>query len=409
MKRRASRSRSRVPPDAALVIVGKEIVTGHCQDANVIVLARYLGLRGITVREIRMVSDDERAIEVALKGCRAALIVVTGGLGNTRDDITARVVARGLGQRLVVDRGMRDRARAKIHARGGQWTARHEAFARRPSGARPLENPVGLAEGLLFAGDRKIVLLPGVPAELESILASSLGGALASLFGEVTERRPHVVGVAGLKETQIEDACLDLAPFQKGQVSILPSTGIVQLVFHGDDLLAGVKQRLGSAVFTTTGKSLEAVVINQLRAKKLTLATAESCTGGLLGAALTSVAGASDVYCGGVVAYHNGVKQGLLGVSKRLLERHGAVSGPVAEQMARGARARVGADWALAVTGIAGPGGGSTKKPVGLVFIAAAGPHGVLIERLRLGGSRMLIRRQAVQRALNLIRLAISD
>lgn len=393
-------------PVAEVLVVGKEIVTGLRQDANLQSVARYLGGRGFRIAGARVVADDEDAIAAAVRAVRADLLVVTGGLGSTRDDITLVSVARAIGRRVVRDGRMRDRLLAKLAPRRIAWKPRHRAFERRIEGSVPLENPVGLAEGIFVSGRRALVLLPGVPAELEGILATSLGPALDRVWPRSGGSRT-VISVAGLRETEIEDACLDLPAFRRGAVSILPSPGVVQLVLEDKTLCDEVCRRLGPAVFSRSGERLEAVVLRLLGEASETVAVAESCTGGLLGAALTGVPGSSRAFRGGIIAYENRVKTRLLGVSGTLLARSGAVSRSVALAMADGVRRRLGADWGVAVTGIAGPGGGSARKPVGLVHIAVSGPRRAFARELRLGGDRGVIRRGAVQAALELLRLEL--
>lgn len=394
---------------AEILVVGKEIVTGHRQDANVRALASYLVKRGFEVRGVRMVPDGPELIAGAVRAAREGLLVITGGLGSTRDDLTLRSVAGAVGRRLVADRAMKVRLLAKLARRGVAWAPRHRAFTVRPDGARPIENPAGLAEGIFLPGSPSILLLPGVPAELQAILASGADAVLADAFGALAAKSPWVVGVAGLRETEIEDACLDLPPFRRGTVSILPSPGTVQLVLPDARTRDAVIARLGRAVYAVGEERLEEVVFRLLASRSETLATAESCTGGLLASLLTELPGISSVYRGGAVSYANAAKETLLGVPRSLLVRHGAVSAPVARAMAAGIRERLDADWAVAITGIAGPSGGTRSRPVGTVQIATAGPRGTVARKFRWGGTRAFIRRQAVSRALDLLRRAIED
>lgn len=394
---------------AEILVVGKEIVTGHRQDANVRTVASYLVKRGFEPCGVRMVPDSPALIAAAVHAAREGLLVVTGGLGSTRDDITLRSVSEAVGSPLRTDRAMKARLLAKLARRGISWARRHRAFAVRPEGSRALENPAGLAEGIFLPGSPAILMLPGVPAELNAILATGADAALEDAFGTLVTARPLVLGVAGLRETEIEDACLDLPSFRRGTVSILPSPGTVQLVLPDTATRDEVRRRLGRAVYSEGEERLEEVVFRLLMNRGETLATAESCTGGLLAAALTELPGVSTVYLGGAVSYANEAKVRLVDVPRSTLTRHGAVSAPVARAMAEGIRSRLRSVWAVAITGIAGPSGGTRSKPVGTVHIAVAGPRVSVARKYALGGTRSFIRRHAVARALDLVRRELED
>jgi nicotinamide-nucleotide amidase len=403
---------------AELLIIGREIVSGLRRDTNSSVLAARLTELGFRVDRVTAIPDTTKGILEALAATRADLVIITGGLGSTRDDMTRPALARFAKTRIVEDAAMRERLIEKLARRAARLNPRHKHFYVRPATAVPLRNSVGLAEGLWVeipkpagprtaasrrtsrGGRRVFCALPGVPAEMIAI-----AGGEGDFCEKIRERFPRlrsiprrVIGVAGMRESEVEDRLLGRAEFRRGEVCILPSPGIVQLVLPAGPLVNFVRRRLGDAIFTYEGARLEEVVVGALRRRGETVAVAESCTGGELGGAITSVAGSSDVFLGGVIAYHNRVKERALGVRAAALARHGAVSAQVAAAMARGARREMRADWGLAITGIAGAGGGSLEKPVGLVFVALAGRRGVEVKRLQFSGTRAMIRLGALLR-----------
>jgi nicotinamide-nucleotide amidase len=414
---------------AEILIIGREIVSGLRQDTNSAVIAARLTALGFRVERVTAIADAPSGIRNALAATDADLVVITGGLGSTRDDLTRPALARFSGTMVVEDAAMKARLLEKLAVPAAPFKPRHRAFCVRPASAIPLRNPVGLAEGLWIEvpgsrsrGRRVFCALPGVPAEMEAILGGDFVVAVAKSFSRASEtlgasrppskprlrpERRRVIGIAGLRESEVEDRLLERKEFRRGDICILPSPGVVHLVLPAGPLVAFVRRRLGAAVFTLDGERLEEVVVAALRKRGETLAVAESCTGGELGGAITSVAGSSEAFLGGVIAYHNRVKERALRVSAVSLKRYGAVSAPVAAAMARGARRALGADWALATTGVAGPGGGSAEKPVGLVYVALAGRGGVVVKRFYFSGTRAIIRLAASRSALDLLRLAI--
>ncbi len=394
--------------EAEILVIGKEILAGLREDANTKSLAGWLAPRGIDIRRVVMVGDRDGDILEALRAARARLVLVTGGLGSTRDDRTRLNLARFLGCPLARDPSARERLVGKLRHRGIRFTRRYEVFALFPRGAKPLENPAGLAEGLLAERLRRVyVALPGVPSELQAILGDSLEpeliarGLCASGDGRV------VVGVAGLREPVIEDLFLDLPSFRRGLVSILPSPGIVQLVLPDRGLLRTVRARLGRHVFTVTGEKLEEAVLAALAARGESVSVAESCTGGMVGSVLTSVPGSSATFRGAIVAYDNDAKQRLLDVSARLLRTHGAVSRETALSMARGVRRALRSVWGVSVTGIAGPGGAVPGKPVGTVHVAVSGPGVEAAEVHLFRGRRETVRIASCRAALDLLRRSL--
>ncbi len=397
-------------PRAKILIIGNELLSGMRSDRNGATIARFLSSLGFQIGRITIAGDREADIREALHAAEANsdLIVCTGGLGSTRDDRTAGSIAREWNAPLRHDPGMMSRLTEKLALRRRPLTPRLKTFARIPIGATPLVNPAGLAEGVFMpciAGSCKpaLIALPGVPHELEAMLDSSVDPALREYFPRLKPRSSHVLGLSGIGEGELEDLFLDRAEFRRGEVSILPSPGIVYVVTTSRLLAKLVIRRAGRHVFTTTGEKIEEALVRILSEKQLTLSTAESCTGGLLSELITSVPGASKVYNGGMTVYTNRAKQNWLGVSRNILDQYGAVSEETALALSRGARSAAGSDWAISITGVAGPGGGSKKKPVGTVCIGLAGGGKVTACRFHFTGDRSEIRLRSARKAMELL------
>jgi nicotinamide-nucleotide amidase len=377
---------------AEILTIGDELTRGEIVDTNSSWLAARLWDLGVTVRWMTSCRDDEPDMERTLGAAvgRADLVVCSGGLGPTEDDLTVDVVARLAGVEPAIDDGARARMEAWFAARNVRVAEIQLRQVRVPAGARVFENPVGLAPGFEVAlGGVPVVCLPGVPRELHAIVDRGVAPRVAALRdaagGPAIARR--ILRVFGRGESQISESCRGVVDGYAGasihyQVKF-PET-LVKLVVRDADaaaaqgrldaLVAELRGRLGAFVYAEGEASLAAVLGERLRGRGLRIATAESCTGGLLGELLTAVPGSSAYYVGGVVAYANEQKQRLLGVSAETLAAHGAVSEACVVEMARGARAGFGVDLAVAITGVAGPGGGTADKPVGTVWLAVAGP-----------------------------------
>jgi nicotinamide-nucleotide amidase len=354
--------------------------------------------------------------------------VLTGGLGPTDDDVTRDVVASVLQLPLVEDRSIVERIERRFARRGLRMPEINRRQALVPEGATVLENANGTAPGLLIeAGARVVVLLPGPPRELQPMMESLVTGALAErASAERLHRR--VILITGRSESHVEETVQPLySHWQTAsppiETTILASPGQIELhlttrassAATAEAALASataqVQEAIGDDVFSTDGRSLEEIAGELLRLKHLTIAVAESCTGGLLLSRLTDIAGSSDYVLGGVVAYSNAAKTQLLDVPADLIAAHGAVSEPVAVRMTEGVRSRMGSDVAVGVTGIAGPGGGTPHKPVGTVAIAAVGPGGPpRVRTLLFPGGRALVKFQAAQAGLDMVRkMLIAD
>lgn len=403
---------------AACLAVGSELLGDEKLDRNSLTITRALAGCGIAVDEKRVVGDDVERIAEAIRDliARHDLVVVTGGLGPTADDVTRDGVARALDRTIrpseEVERWVRDR----YAARGREMPMYAPAMARVIEGSRPLLNSRGTAPGMLFdLRGRMLAVLPGPPWEMVEMLERDLLPELVLWNpGVVRVRRTLVLG--GVFESDVEEAVRHLYDrFGRENVSILASYGMVRLVLsaegekdgarrHLDVMEQAYREVLGDDLAGVDLSGLAEAAISDLRRRGQTLATAESCTGGLVSARLTDVPGASDAFVGGVVSYSNDVKEHQLGVPPAVLLDHGAVSEEVARAMASGVRARLAADWGIGITGIAGPTGGTEDKPVGLVHWAVAGPGGVWAKHRVFPGDRPVVREWSLNSALDLLR-----
>jgi len=397
---------------AAFLAVGSELLRTERLDTNSLLAASALARCGFALVEKRIVEDDVGAIADAIVDLlrRAELVVVSGGLGPTADDVTREGAARALGRGATRNDALLDRLAARYRRLGRQMPPIVARMAEVVEGAEVLDNPLGTAPGqLLEAGGRTVVLLPGVPREFEEILAVHLLPRWAAAAGVLVRS----LKLAGVYESPVEQCVSPLYHrFGRERITILGGRALVTLVLTASGSRAGEEldemerafaALVGDDLFGFDDDTLPGVVLMRLRQRGWRLATAESCTGGLVGAQLTTVAGASDAYVGGVVAYSNALKTGLLGVDAALLAAHGAVSREVAEAMAQGACA-LGAECGVAVTGVAGPAGGSAEKPVGTVHLAIVTPAGHSHARHHFPGDRAAVREFSATFALDLLR-----
>ncbi|KAF0654289.1 competence/damage-inducible protein CinA-like protein [Cyanobium sp. Copco_Reservoir_LC18] len=419
---------SGAPGDAGVEVlcIGTELLLGNIVNGNARWLAEQLAALGVVHHRQQVVGDNrERLIEAVQQASgRCRVLVTTGGLGPTPDDLTTEAIAAAFGADLVEHGEIWAAIQARITARGRTVAPSNRKQALLPRGAQVLPNPTGTAPGMIWTPVPGFTVLtfPGVPSELRAMWHATAAPWLrqAGLAGGVFASR--MLRFWGVAESDLAERVHDLLALENPTVAPYAGAGEVKLrvtARAGDAaaaaaLLAPVeaelRRRTGSSCFGADGDSLASVVLAALRRRGETLAVAESCTGGGLGAALVAVPGASEVFLGGVIAYANAVKQALLGVPAAVLERHGAVSDPVAVAMAEGVRHLTGATWAVAVTGIAGPGGGSDGKPVGLVHIAVAGPDGCRSEAVRFGSGRERgwIQTLTVGESLNRLRLRLN-
>ena len=405
-----------------LVTIGDELLLGFTVDTNSAYIARELAAIGVQVVWRTSVGDDAAAITAAVTQAldRTGAVITTGGLGPTSDDITKPAIAAIFGRRIELREDLLSSLRERWKARGlpGDLPESNRSQAEIPSGADILSNRYGTAPGLLLrdTSDRWVAMLPGVPREMRGILQEELIPRLKEKAAGAGVLRSLTIRTNGLPESTLSERIAEPAR-SLGDIRLAYLPGFdgvdLRLTLRGQDA-AGTDARLREAavklrapieryVYGEGDIGFSAVVLEECRSRKMRIAVAESCTGGLLAVRLTDVPGSSDVFVGGTIAYDNRVKVAELGVDERALERNGAVSEATAVAMAQGTKRKFKTDIAVGITGIAGPGGGSPEKPVGLVWIAVEGPR----PRARsfvLGGDRLEIRHRAVQAALGMIR-----
>lgn len=414
---------------AGIVVTGTEVLSGRIADRNGPWLSERLAERGVEVAHILVVGDRPDDLEAALRfmaGEGMDLIVTTGGLGPTADDLTAEVVARFAGRGLVLDEGMEGRIAAILRGFARRLNLDEEAVraanrkqAMVPEGSIPLD-PVGTAPGLVVpAGDRVVVVLPGPPRELRPMWPAALEAApVRELLARATTLYGYTLRMFGIPESEVARSLRELEAegVDLGEVEITTCLrrGEIEIDVRyrdeaaatADAVRAGLAERLRRHLFSLDGETIDTQVARLLRGRRLGLA--ESCSGGLLAARITDLPGASEYMAGGVVVYSNGAKVELLGVDPGLIEAHGAVSPEVAEAMSRGALERFGAGVAVAITGIAGPEGGTEEKPVGYVCFDARLADGTSIARDPvIPGGRDDIRERSALVGMHLLRILL--
>ncbi len=417
------------PPNrqgAELLCVGTELLLGNILNSNARWLAERLAALGVPhYRQVVVGDNRERVIQaVRVASQRTRVLITSGGLGPTPDDLTTEAIAAAFDTPLQERPEVWELIQARLAGRGRPVAASNRRQAWLPQGAQVLPNPTGTAPGIIWSPVEGFTVLtfPGVPSELKAMWLATAepwlmqAGVADGVFAS------RLLRFWGISESALAEQVSDLLAQDNPTLAPYAGLGEVKLRMtarakDGDTaaallapLEAELRRRSGPICYGLDDDSLASVVLEKLRQRGETLAVAESCSGGGLGAALVAVPGASDVFLGGVIAYANAVKQGLLGVDPLDLERWGAVSDPVAEAMALGAQRLTGSDWALAITGVAGPGGGSDQKPVGLVHIAVAGPLWCRSGAVRFGSSRprAWIQALSVGEALNRLRLSLA-
>ncbi|HET7551830.1 MAG TPA: competence/damage-inducible protein A [Gemmatimonadaceae bacterium] len=407
-----------------ILTIGAELLLGYTIDTNAAFMARALSEIGVAVVRHDTVGDDPELIARAIRDGleRTGAVITSGGLGPTADDRTRDGLAAAFGRELVTDPEALSQVERRFRLFGRTMPKINVVQALVPRGARVLENRFGSAPALWMEDERGrwVITLPGVPSEMRGLLTETVipilrereGGAAPTVVASKTIRTTGI-GESALAELLGEDggdavAGLPLAYLPGWEGVDLRITAAEMPVADAERALAEATRRLreraGTYIYGEDAADLAAVVLDLCRERSLTIAIAESCTGGLIGARLTAVPGSSDVFVGGVVAYANSIKQSMLGVPEELIRRVGAVSEEVAKAMAAGARERTGADVGIAVTGIAGPGGGSAEKPVGTVWVAVQiGEDVRTFGRVYLG-DRGEVRSRAAQAALDTAR-----
>jgi nicotinamide-nucleotide amidase len=415
------------PPRAVVVVTGSELVRGDRSDRNGPFLARELVSLGIDPARIVVVGDRPDELETALgQGLAADLCVVSGGLGPTHDDRTVETVARVLGRELVVD----DELEAEIEAVSRSIAERLQRpyadfapgvrkQASLPEGAASL-GLAGTAPGMVLeAGETAVVVLPGPPPELQRLWRVAVESAsVRRLLGRARAPERRTLRFYGASESVVARALEEAGGDGGGVEATVCARDFeihVDLVVgaagaaRADELTAALRRRLAPHLFAEDERPVAELVLELCRARGLTLATAESCTGGLVAARLTAIPGSSAVFRGSVIAYADEVKAEELGVPTDVLERHGAVSAETAAAMVAGVRGLIRTDVGIAVTGVAGPGGGTPEKPVGLVYLHASGPDGELAAEFSVPADRETVRNRAAVAALHLVRRLLAQ
>jgi nicotinamide-nucleotide amidase len=409
-------------PRAAVVLSGNELLDGRTRDTNGVFVSDDLSRRGVKVVELVTVADDRDRLTATLRHVLASqpdLLVVGGGLGTTHDDLTAECLADALGVGLAEDAAaliyVEDKVRALAERRHLDYrqtfaVARRQALL--PMGSVPVP-PAGVAPGIAaVSGPTKVFAYPGVPYEFERMWAETAAGLeREGFFPDVAARTVRVFGVGELQVGPV----LDALPHDEVELGINVGGGEVTVKIRSRREPAAQRQsealvaalEASVPVYSTDGRTVDDIVAGELRGQGLHLAVAESCTGGMLGARITGRPGSSDYFAGGVISYSNQAKMDLLGVPPGMLAQYGAVSEEVAGAMAEGARASLGTDYALSITGIAGPDGGTPQKPVGLVYLGCAGPGGTSVRRNVFPGDRETVRIFSATAALHLLRDAL--
>jgi len=409
--------------NAEIIAVGSELLTPYRMDTNSLYLTEQVNLLGVEVVSKSVVGDNlRRLVAAAQHGLfRSDILIFTGGLGPTEDDLTREAVAEALGVELRRDPEILAHIEQRFAARGWKMASNNAKQADVLVGATVLPNPNGTAPGQWLTGEfegkqRIVVLLPGPPHEMKALFESEVRERLR------TKVPPAFLAVRTLKVAMLGESAVDarVAPIYKRfsdvETTILAGAGEVELHFKTrastqdaaqrrvDEVAGLVEDELDDAVYSRNGESLEQIVGYWLQMRNATLAVAESCTGGLLAERITSVSGSSRYFLGGAVVYSNNLKTELAGVPAEMIERHGAVSREVAAALAEGIRYRCEATLGVGITGIAGPSGGTAEKPVGLVFHAVAGDRGTEIVQRNFAGDRKRIRRFASTMALDMVR-----
>lgn len=414
---------------AEVVTVGDEVLAGATIDTNSGFIARSLFGLGVAVGRVTQVPDSRRDIQEAVAAAlgRARYVVVTGGLGPTPDDHTKEDLAALFGDPLELDETVLEGIRRRFAERNLEMPDNNIKQAMLPAGGSVLANPVGSAPGVYWrrdlggGSDGHVFVLPGVPAEMEAMLRQEVLPRVQQLVGSRVRWRLALFRTTGRPESDVAARLHATMEAADCDWAFYPSLLGVDVLLRGptddapgeqgwDATLAAVRRVLGHTVYTEeAGVGLEVIVGRLLLGAGATLAVAESCTGGLLGKRLTDAPGSSAYFLGGFVTYDNAAKRNWAGVPADVLDRHGAVSAPVALAMARGVQQQAGTTYGLGITGVAGPTGGTAEKPVGLVYVALAAPGRQWTRRLQLGRRRDFNREQSAQAALDMLRRALLD
>jgi len=412
--------------NAEIIAVGSELLTPHRQDTNSLYLTEKLNDLGVEVRFKSIVGDDRESLVGATKLAmrRSDIIIFSGGLGPTEDDLTREAVAEALGLTLNRDPQILAKLEERFAKRGYKFSLNNAKQADVIANAAVLTNSLGSAPGQWISGkydqhDRILILLPGVPYELKALFE---GECIPRLRTKVPVQH---IATRTLKMAMVPESQVDarVAPIYKTysdvETTILAGGGEIQLQLRCrkdseteaearvEELAEKIEEEMGDTIFSRKGETIEQIVSYLLQMRGMTLATAESCTGGLLAQRITSLSGSSRYFLGGAVVYSNELKTQFAGVPKALIDKHGAVSREVAQALAEGIRKRCLSSYGVGITGVAGPTGGTEQKPVGLLYIALAGEEGTQVVERNFPGDRARIRQFATEQALEMIRRAL--
>jgi nicotinamide-nucleotide amidase len=408
----------KTPPNIDLITIGDELLLGLTRNGHLTYLGEQLAFRGAAPNRNIVCRDEageiRRNFELAWK--ESDIVITTGGLGPTSDDRTRDIIAEVLGLELLYSQEVEDAIRERFRSFNREMGANNKKQAYYPAGAEILMNAQGTAPGLWLEKDGKLlVMLPGPPRELNPMFENQVLPRLSA-----QGRLADATSIISFQTSGIGESVLELEldpilnPHKDINVAFCAHYGTVDVrlsSISGNTPLVKVQELADTCIkkldyyFLTRGiRGITSVLLDFLRHRGETVAVAESCTGGMLGTALTSVSGSSDVFQGGIITYTNQAKHELLGVSQADLDQHGAVSEPVARAMAEGARQKLHSTWALSTTGIAGPGGGTPEKPVGTVFVGLAGPHGSFARQFEIRGNRGIVRERTVHAAQDILR-----
>ena len=398
----------------ALITIGNELLSGFTVNTNAAWIGNHILQVGGNIVWHQTIGDNKEEIHSSLNQVSNDIraVIITGGLGPTHDDITAIALYEYTGDSPIFDEDYWQSLQKRLTKRNLKLPEINRNQAMKPQKGNCIPNPVGSARGLHFKmNDKEIFVLPGVPREMKAMMTSSvLPWIKGQSSGGMTVTTIRTTGImeSGLAEklSEIIDALIDNI-----KIAFLPQFTGVDIRVSGMDKSA-VEQKVDEIsiqvdkyIYGHDTDRLEDIIGQMLNVKNLTLATAESCTGGLVGHRLTNVPGSSDYFLGGIISYSNDVKENNLGVAKSTLEKHGAVSGETAAEMAENVRLKLGSDLGLAITGIAGPDGGTDEKPVGLTYIALADGKETRVKEFRFLSDRKLNKNASSQTALNLIRI----
>ncbi len=408
-----------------ILCIGSELLLGNILNGNAKWLAEELASLGLPHFKQTVVGDNSTRIKEEVIGAakRCRVLITTGGLGPTQDDITTKTLAETFNSPLEESKEILLDIEAKMQSIGKPMSINNRKQALFPKGAMVLPNPSGTAPGIIWSPNSSftVITFPGVPSELKIMWQKTASLWLKKNIGQGEIILSKVLKFSGIRESELAETVPDLmeasnptlAPYAElGEVK-LRITAKARTIEKAEQLLNPVnkelRHRTGLKCFGSDDETLASVVLELLRKKGQTLGVAESCTGGGVGAALTSMKGASDTFVGGVIAYSNSIKQKMLDVPSDLLTQHGAVSEPVVKAMAKGVKKRLGTDWGIAVSGLAGPGGGTHLKPVGLVYFAVAGPESLESKAEQFGAhyGRLGIQKLSVVSSLDQLRLTL--